>query len=175
MIKFRFTDCEEQDEMPKGTVKAFANDAPIGFLVPDGDLLGWVPDTDDPGIIRFQWRNFDTFNEVVKRLGSYSIEHGKWLTMQYKGFAEYLPTSYLLKTGFLHQGFKGIKAAEDSLINAIAPQLAKKARADLLAGEETDVKCPRCGEHPVRSTTSKGERTIISCRCGYIYDMQINQ
>ena len=52
--------------------------------------------------------------------------------------------------------------------------LAKKARKEIRLTGTTEVFCPKCGEKPEISVTSRGERTMISCACGYIYDAEIN-
>ncbi|MGN0485071.1 MAG: hypothetical protein ACI4HI_16120 [Lachnospiraceae bacterium] len=52
--------------------------------------------------------------------------------------------------------------------------LAKQARKEHLRDGYISLTCPKCHEHPVIRTTSKGERMIISCECGYIKDIEIN-
>jgi len=52
--------------------------------------------------------------------------------------------------------------------------LAKKAMRELDREQTTSVRCPKCGEAPEITITPNGERTIISCPCRYIYEMEIN-
>jgi len=52
--------------------------------------------------------------------------------------------------------------------------LAKKARLEKQKTGHMTVVCPKCHEHPEITMTSRGERTIISCSCGYIKNIEIN-
>lgn len=52
--------------------------------------------------------------------------------------------------------------------------LALKARDEILRAGKTSVICPECGTHPTVMMTPKGERTITSCKCGLIFDGEIN-
>ena len=52
--------------------------------------------------------------------------------------------------------------------------LANQARLEQLKNGHVSVKCPKCHEHPEITTTAKGERTIISCPCGYVRNIEIN-
>lgn len=52
--------------------------------------------------------------------------------------------------------------------------LAKQARLEQQTKGYIEVKCPRCQEHPEISMSSKGERTIISCKCRYVRNAEIN-
>lgn len=59
----------------------------------------------------------------------------------------------------------------------ISPQsitLAKQARLEKLEHGHVTVVCPKCHEHPEIITTLGGERTIISCPCGYVKNAEIN-
>ena len=59
----------------------------------------------------------------------------------------------------------------------ISPQsimLAKQAMKEMNQQQMITVKCPRCGKSPEITMTSKGERTIISCPCKYVYNLEIN-
>lgn len=66
---------------------------------------------------------------------------------------------------------------EKKTSHTVSPQsnmLAKKAKKEIRLTGMTTVLCPMCGEAPQVTTTSKGERTIVSCKCGYVYDAEIN-
>ena len=52
--------------------------------------------------------------------------------------------------------------------------LANRARSEQLETGQISVVCPKCQEHPRIFTTSKGERTIIECKCRYIQNAEIN-
>ena len=52
--------------------------------------------------------------------------------------------------------------------------LAKKAKKEIRQMGFTNVKCPKCGGSPEITTTSKGERTIVSCDCGFVHNVEIN-
>ena len=52
--------------------------------------------------------------------------------------------------------------------------LAKQARLEKQKNGYVTVICPKCHEHPKIMMTSKGERTIISCPCGYVKNIEIN-
>lgn len=59
----------------------------------------------------------------------------------------------------------------------ISPQsimLAKQARLEQQKNGYVTVVCPKCKKHPEITMTSKGERTIVSCYCGYIKNIEIN-
>lgn len=73
----------------------------------------------------------------------------------------------------------------DSLVNYInkntsytisqeSIMLANQARTELLKNGYVSVICPKCQEHPKITMTSRGERTIISCACGYVKNIEIN-
>ena len=52
--------------------------------------------------------------------------------------------------------------------------LAKKAKREIRTMGFTTVMCPKCNGKPNITVTPKGERTIVSCDCGYIIDVDIN-
>ena len=52
--------------------------------------------------------------------------------------------------------------------------LAKQARMEKMENGYVTVVCPKCHEHPKITTTSRGERSIVRCNCGYIIDAEIN-
>lgn len=52
--------------------------------------------------------------------------------------------------------------------------LANQARIEQQENGYVKVICPKCQEHPKITMTSKGERTIISCPCGYVKNIEIN-
>lgn len=59
----------------------------------------------------------------------------------------------------------------------ISPQsikLANQARLEQQKNGYVTVVCPKCQEHPEIRMTPKGERTIISCPCGYVKNIEIN-
>lgn len=59
-------------------------------------------------------------------------------------------------------------------VSAQSHMLAKKAKKEMRLTGTTTVVCPMCNESPKITTTSKGERTMVSCKCGFVYDMEIN-
>ena len=52
--------------------------------------------------------------------------------------------------------------------------LAKKAKREIRQMGFTSIQCPKCGTSPEITVTSRGERTTVSCACGYIHDVEIN-
>lgn len=52
--------------------------------------------------------------------------------------------------------------------------LAKQARLEQQKNGHVTVICPKYQGHPEITMTSKGERTIVSCPCGYIKNIEIN-
>ncbi len=52
--------------------------------------------------------------------------------------------------------------------------LAKKAKKEIRQMGFTNIRCPKCGGSPEITMTSRGERTIVSCNCGYVHDVEIN-
>lgn len=63
------------------------------------------------------------------------------------------------------------------MIYPLSPEsmlLAKKARREIRLTGITTVVCPKCGTSPVITTTPRGERTTVSCKCGLIFDGEIN-
>ena len=52
--------------------------------------------------------------------------------------------------------------------------LAKRARQELQDSGTTTVICERCKESPRIIITPRGERTIVTCKCGFVYDAEIN-
>lgn len=59
----------------------------------------------------------------------------------------------------------------------LSPQsimLAKQARTEQMENGCVTTVCPKCGTHPEITTTPNGERTTVSCECGYVYDGEIN-
>lgn len=69
------------------------------------------------------------------------------------------------------------KQMERKTLHTVSPQshmLAKRAKKELLNYGTTTVICPRCEAYPAIITTLRGERTIVSCGCGFVYDAEIN-
>lgn len=65
----------------------------------------------------------------------------------------------------------------EKMIHPLSPEsmmLAKKARREIRLTGTTTVVCPKCGTSPVMATTPGGERTTVSCKCGLIFDGEIN-
>lgn len=62
----------------------------------------------------------------------------------------------------------------------LAPQfsqshlLANQAKLEMEKDGYITVVCPRCHKHPVITNTLNNERTTVKCKCGYIYDVEIN-
>lgn len=52
--------------------------------------------------------------------------------------------------------------------------LAKQARLEKVKHGQITTVCPKCRKNPNITTTAKGERTIVSCDCGFIYSEEIN-
>ncbi len=52
--------------------------------------------------------------------------------------------------------------------------LSRKAMRNLKKMDKTNVTCPKCGTVPKMTVTPKHERITISCRCGYVFDAEIN-
>lgn len=52
--------------------------------------------------------------------------------------------------------------------------LTKQARLEQQKSGHVTVICPKCKRHPEITMTSRGERTIISCPCGYVKNIEIN-
>ena len=66
---------------------------------------------------------------------------------------------------------------EKKTLQIISPQsimLAKQARLEQQKNGYVTVICPKCQEHPEILMTSRGERTIITCPCGYVKNVEIN-
>ena len=62
-------------------------------------------------------------------------------------------------------------------LHKVTPQsnmLAKKAKKEIMQTGTTKIMCPMCGQAPKLTTTSKGERTMVTYECGYVYDCEIN-
>ena len=53
-------------------------------------------------------------------------------------------------------------------------ELANQARLEQYTYGKVSVICPKCQEHPEIYTTPGGERTTITCKCGYIRNGEIN-
>jgi len=51
--------------------------------------------------------------------------------------------------------------------------LAKQARKEIAAYGQAITPCPLCGEFPTEWITEHGERDIVACKCGYIYNFEI--
>ena len=52
--------------------------------------------------------------------------------------------------------------------------LAKQAKREIRELGHTNIRCPKCGGAPEITMTPRGERTIVSCYCGYVHDVDIN-
>lgn len=51
--------------------------------------------------------------------------------------------------------------------------LARQAEREMMQNREIKVRCPKCGTMPRITNTLRGERFIVSCDCGYIYNCEI--
>ena len=60
------------------------------------------------------------------------------------------------------------------IVSAKSHMLAKQAKREQRLTGVITVVCPKCDEKPEITTTSNGERTIVSCKCGYVYDAEMN-
>ena len=49
--------------------------------------------------------------------------------------------------------------------------LARQAEREMMQNREIKVRCPKCGTMP--RNTLRGERFVVSCDCGYIYNCEI--
>lgn len=70
-----------------------------------------------------------------------------------------------------------VAQTEKKIFPTISPQsimIANQARLEQQMNGYVTVVCPKCQRHPEIKMTSKGERTIISCPCGYIKNVEIN-
>lgn len=47
-------------------------------------------------------------------------------------------------------------------------KLAFQAIREKKNGDNVMVICPKCLEHPKVEISLKGERTVVSCKCGYV-------
>ena len=56
----------------------------------------------------------------------------------------------------------------------LSVMLAKQARLEKAKNGRITTVCPKCQGKPEITTTAKGERTIVSCDCGFIYSEEIN-
>ncbi len=63
------------------------------------------------------------------------------------------------------------KSQEDILYPRM---LVRKARLELLETNSTTVICPKCNQSPVIKYTPNHERTLITCPCGYLHEIEIN-
>ena len=66
---------------------------------------------------------------------------------------------------------------KDTVLHQLSPEsckLAKLARREIRLTGKTTVVCPKCGTCPTITMTPRGERTTVSCKCGLIYDGEIN-
>lgn len=52
--------------------------------------------------------------------------------------------------------------------------LAKRARIEIIQTGHTNIRCPKCDTPPEITMTPRGERTIVSCDCGYVHNVEIN-
>lgn len=65
---------------------------------------------------------------------------------------------------------------DSKILREISPQssmLARQAKRELEELEYVTTVCPKCHEKLEITTTSRGERTIVSCKCRYILDAEI--
>lgn len=58
-------------------------------------------------------------------------------------------------------------------INPKAREIAMQARREQGENGCVTVACPKCNKPPVITATTRGERSDISCECGYIRDGEI--
>lgn len=66
---------------------------------------------------------------------------------------------------------------KEKMICPLSPEsckLARQARREIRLTGKTTVVCPKCGTSPIITMTPRGERTTVSCKCGLIYDGEIN-
>lgn len=52
--------------------------------------------------------------------------------------------------------------------------LANQTRLEQKRDGYVTVVCPKCQQHPKIMMTSRGERTIITCPCGYVLNIEID-
>lgn len=103
-INFTFI---EREEFPGSTIfEVYANKAKVGYLKPENigekKYLCWSSHL-NPNSIRYQFRNFGTFIEVVEAMRKYKNEQGfEYLTIwnHRGGLAAELPQSYIDRAGF---------------------------------------------------------------------------
>lgn len=66
---------------------------------------------------------------------------------------------------------------EEKISELLSPEsrmLARAAQEEIFRNGKATIICPKCHTHPKATTTSRGKRTILACKCGYIYDAEIN-
>lgn len=51
--------------------------------------------------------------------------------------------------------------------------ISKTSRKRMMQNREIKVRCPKCGTMPRITNTLRGERFVVSCDCGYIYNCEI--
>lgn len=71
----------------------------------------------------------------------------------------------------------GLIQMEKNILPDLSDQsitLMQEARTQLYTTGKTDVMCPKCRTHPKTWESQNGERTFISCECGYVRGCEIN-
>ena len=70
----------------------------------------------------------------------------------------------------------GIQMTNDisPLMSKQSRTLSKQAMRELKKSGTTEVICPKCGTIPKMTKTLNSERITVSCKCGYIFDAEIN-
>lgn len=100
MIFLKF---EKADDCIGGLIRVLANRASIGTLFPFEKWLKWEPDIRNYNV-KFQFRNEDTFLEVVNQLKNYKAQQGyKYLVITSigNGYASQLDKELIRKAGFV--------------------------------------------------------------------------
>lgn len=67
--------------------------------------------------------------------------------------------------------------SERKTLHQVTPRsnmLAKQVKKEILLTGATKIVCPMCGQIPELTVTPRGERTMVSCKCGFVYDCEIN-
>ena len=73
----------------------------------------------------------------------------------------------MCRGAFLKTFEKPLSAQEEAII------LARQAEREMMQNREIKVRCPKCGTMPRITNTLRGERFVVSCDCGYIYNCEI--
>ena len=115
-------------------------------------------------------KNFEELNQYYKMAGLENI-NGKLLMEIIDQIQEMIQQLKKMKEEFM------VNQTEQEMYFEITEEsieLANQARLEQYTYGKVSVICPKCQEHPEIYTTPGGERTTITCKCGYIRNCEIN-